>query len=522
MRAWNPGSVALLAALALGPCSALAAPFACPHIGGALSYGEAAGFNGLDPMTTGSAVTRDITLNIFETLVTRDENLNPILDLAQAMTESPDHLTYTFRLRQGVHFHNGKAMSAADVVASFDRYARVGRGRAMLANVAGWDAADPDTFVIHMKQVQPTFLRALSGFIAPIVIIPAEARDDPPQQLRTIGTGPFELAHAAPGSVTLRRFPGYTPNAGFDARSGLGGYKQACLDTVTFRIMPDPAERLAALRSGALQVADAVPADALAELQADRQVNVLPLPDWSMPLAYPNAAVAPTNDLMFRKAVQATLDMDEIMQAAAHGTYTLQAGLLFPHAADRSDAGHATYNLHDPALAKRYLGQSGYQGEPVVLLTNNDEPALYNAALVVQQELQAVGINAQLKVTDAPTSAQLAQHADSGWNLFFTAWGAGPALGPLAVMRAFVPPEAVYQSLDAAPDPELARLWDDINRQPTPEGRQRGFAAMQQYVLEQVYALPFGSMPAAQAVRTNVAGFAPFRVLRLANVWLQQ
>ena len=79
------------------------------------------------------------------------------------MTEAPDHLTYTFKLRQGVRFHNGKEMTSADVVASFDRYAKIGLQRSMLNNVASWDAPDKDTFVIHMKKAQPTFLEALSA-----------------------------------------------------------------------------------------------------------------------------------------------------------------------------------------------------------------------------------------------------------------------------------------------------------------------------------------------------------------------
>ena len=111
--------------------------------------------------------------------MTRDENNHPILELAAAMTEAADHLSYTFRLRQDVVFHNNKKMTSADVVASFDRYAKIGNQRSLLNNVKGWDAPDPATFVIHMKVAQPTFIEALSSFGVPIVIIPAESRDVP-------------------------------------------------------------------------------------------------------------------------------------------------------------------------------------------------------------------------------------------------------------------------------------------------------------------------------------------------------
>ena len=61
-----------------------------------------------------------------------------------------------------------------------------------------------------------------------------------------------------------------------------------------------------------------------------------------------------------------------------------------------------------------------------------------------------------------------------------------------------------------------------MNRLPTPEGRQQAFAAMQQYVLEQVYAIPFGSFTKVQGVRSDVKGFTPFRIPRMADVWFEK
>ncbi|MGA3403746.1 MAG: ABC transporter substrate-binding protein [Acetobacteraceae bacterium] len=523
MRRRILASVGLLAGLALGAAPAFADQFKCPHVGGDFTFGQEANINSLDQMTSATISTRNIAMNIYEALMTRDENFSPILDLAASMTEAPDHLTYTFKLRQGVHFHNGKPMTSADVVASFDRYARIGLERSMLANVDRWDAPDKDTFVIHMKQVQPTFLIALSSFSVPIVIIPAENKDDPPQQLKTIGTGPYQLVESVPGShVKLKRYDGYTPNANFDQRTGFGGYKQACFDTVTFRIVTEPGARVAGLRTGELQGVEDIPAKSVPDLKKESNITILPLQNWWIQISYPNVSVPPTNDLMFRKAVQAALDMDEIMDAASDGNYKLNVGFQYPNQADYADAGKETYNLHNVALAKQYLAQSGYKGEPVVLLTDKDYPPMYNSALVMQQELQAVGINAQLKVTDWPTSVQLSQHSDSGWNFFYTGWGTQPALGSLATMQFFAPPNAVYRPAGGVDDPEVVRLWNDMNRLPTPEGRQQAFAAMQKYVLEQVYAIPFGSFTKVQGVRSNVKGFVPFRIPRMADVWFEK
>jgi peptide/nickel transport system substrate-binding protein len=207
------------------------------------------------------------------------------------------------------------------------------------------------------------------------------------------------------------------------------------------------------------------------------------------------------------------------MEAASDGNYRLNVGFQYPNQADYTDAGVETYNIKNTDLAKKYLAQSGYKGEQVVLLTDKDYPAMYNSSLVMQQQMQAIGINAQLKVVDWPTSANMALHADAGWNFFYTGWGTQPALGALATMQFFVPPGAVYMPRDGQDDPELASLWNDMNSLPTPKGRRDAFAKMQKYALEQVYAVPFGSLTKQQAVRANVKGFVPFRIPRMSNVW---
>src|ERR1700730_1707285 len=101
--------------LALAATPALAAKFECPKKGGDLVFGGEAKVNSLDQYASNTISTRNNAMNIFESLMTRDENNNPILELAESMTESPDHLTYTFKIRQGIKFHNGKDMTTDDV-----------------------------------------------------------------------------------------------------------------------------------------------------------------------------------------------------------------------------------------------------------------------------------------------------------------------------------------------------------------------------------------------------------------------
>src|SRR5687767_4325265 len=94
-----------------------AAKFTCPKKGGDLVFAGEAKVNSLDQHTSTTISTRNNTMNMLEALMTRDENNNPITDLAESVEESADKLTYTFKLRQDIKFHNGKDLTTEDVVA---------------------------------------------------------------------------------------------------------------------------------------------------------------------------------------------------------------------------------------------------------------------------------------------------------------------------------------------------------------------------------------------------------------------
>ena len=511
-------AIAALALLAAAPASAES--FKCPKTGGSFVFGQEANVNSLDQMASTTISTRNIAMNIFETLMTRDENNNPILDLADSMAEAPDKLSYTFKLRPGVTFHNGKKLTAADVVASFNRYSKTGLDKQIFQAIKSWDAPDPQTFVIHMKEAQPTFIEKLSSFSVPIVIFPAEYEQDPPQQLHIVGTGPWQLDQNVPGSyVSLKRFGAYTPNTHFEQRTGFGGYKVACFDQVTFRIVTEGGARVAGLETGELHAVEDVPTKSLDRLKTNKDIKLIPLLNWWIQIALPNLSNPPTDNMKVRQAMQAAFDMDEIMDAATDGNYRLNFGFAYPNQPDYVETGKATYNQKDPAKAKRLLAEAGYKGEPVVLLTNKDYASMYNAALVVQEQLKGIGINAEVKVVDWPTSVQMAMKPDTGWNLYFTGWGTQPALGALATMAFMAPPSSYYMPKDGKPDPDLLAAWNAMNSSPTKEERKAAFGRMQEVILTKTLAFPFGSLTKVQASRSNVDGFVPFRIPRMSNVW---
>ena len=523
---WAPYGLAAAMTLAgaLASTSALAQAFKCPKVGGDFVFGQEANVNSLDQMTSSTISTRNVSMNIFEALMARDENNNAITDLAESFTESPDGLVYTFKLRQGVKFHNGKTMTSADVAGSWERYKAKANERQILDNVEKWETPDAATFVVTMKKRQPTFIEFISSFSQPIVIHPAEFKDDAPQQLRTVGTGPFQLVEFLPGShVKLKRYDGYTPNTKYTERTGFGGYKLACFDTVTFRLVTEPGARVAGLRTGELHAVEDIPFVSVAELKKDPRITILPLENWWVHITSANLSQPPTDNVKVRQAIQAVLDMDEIMEASTDGNYKLNVGFQYPHQASYTDAGKETYNQKNAAKAKALLAEAGYKGEPVVLLTNKDYPSMYNAALVMSQQMQAVGIKAELKVVDWPTSVQmqLVASPSPGWNFFFTGYGTQPALGALATMNFFMGTNPNYKPKPGQEDPVLKAEWDNMNQKVDPKERQAAFVAMQKRILEQVLVIPFGSLTKVQGARANVVGYKPFRIPRFANVSFQ-
>ncbi len=175
---------------------------------------------------------------------------------------------------------------------------------------------------------------------------------------------------------------------------------------MTYRIVTESGARVAGLETGELQAVEDVPTKAQADLKKNNDITLLPLENWWVHIMLPNTSFPPTDNLAFRKAVQAALDMDEIMDASTDGAYKLNIGFQYPGRASYTDAGKETYNVKNKDLAKKYLQEAGYKGEPLILLTNKDYTSMYNAALVVSEQLKAVGINAKLDVVDWPTTAR--------------------------------------------------------------------------------------------------------------------
>jgi peptide/nickel transport system substrate-binding protein len=467
----------------------------------------------LDPHFTTSTATRNISMNIFEMLVTRGENNQVVNQIADKVNVSADGLTYEFALRRGIVFHNKKPMTSADVLASFERYKRLGVNNT-LAAVASMEAPDPHVFRLTLKAASPIFLEELSSFTVPIAILPAEEKDKAGGKVEIIGTGPFAFVEWKPDShVELRRFAEYAADARFAGNDGFGGRKLVKFDTVRVRFVPEAGARVAALETGEVHAVEDIPTKAAVRLKGNKDVKLLPLKNHWQHAAWVNHVRAPSDNLKVRQAIQAALDMEEIMEIATDGAYTLQVGLQYPGTPYYSEAAKALYNVRNPGRAKQLLKEGGYKGEELVIITNSSYQSMYQAAVVVTERLRGIGMNVRMDVFDWSTAVSKLKEKEA-WNLWFTGHGSAPAVGPSAAVRNMVSPSPY----SFAPYPELDAQYKALLAGKTLEERKATFAKMQEFIYQQVLFLKFGDLDKVQGTRANVNGFVPYRAPRFWNV----
>ena len=470
----------------------------------------------LDAHVTSAQVARNVNLHIYETLYARDENATPVPDLAEGVTISPDGKTYVFRLREGVKFHNGKEMKGEDAAASIERYRKVGASAKLLDAIDSIAATGPYELTVKLKNVQSTFLDNLSSPRAPIAIYPAEEAAKEANKINFIGTGPYRYVEYKPDShVKLSRFDDYKPNPNYQKRDGFAGKKEAFLDTITFRFMPEAGARSAALEAGDVHLVEAVDGPTAKRLQSNPAFKVYKALPFSLQVVKFNHAQAPTSDVNFRRAVMAALDMEEIMGIAYSDIYALDGGWLYPNHAAYSKAGLDLYNVADLEKAKEHLAKSSYKGEKLTFILDNIRPNI-DVATVFQQRLAQIGVNVDLSVADWPTVSKVG-FTPTGWHFWTHGFGIEPYEGPASVIAPWVGGTSQQKA-----DPEIDRLHQAINAEMDPAKRKELFSQFQKHMYEQAVAVQAGDYGVFQPATAKLKNFEPYRIPRMWGVWLEK
>jgi peptide/nickel transport system substrate-binding protein len=230
-----------------------------------------------------------------------------------------------------------------------------------------------------------------------------------------------------------------------------------------------------------------------------------------------NFAKPPTDNLLVRRAIQAVLNIDEMMSVATDGFYKLNPCWIF---ADNKfypkDTSKLVYNIADADRAKALLQQAGYKGEEIVLLTSADIAGLKEVAVVASEEMKSVGINVRMDVLDWP--GMTARRNDpTTHNLFSSGYGIQPLLGPFEYRRFYSGPD---NWSFAKPDAVMDGAWDRLFAATGDDDRRSIYAEIEYRINEQVYQLKIGDSGVKQASTAAFQNFLPFDGIRLWDVWL--
>ena len=379
-----------------------------------IAYGNRPGT--LDPYLTTNNATSDVDRHIFETLFTINAKFEPVPELVQSYTLSDDRKTYTFVLREGIHFHDGQLLTADDVVASMNRWLTTStQGK---ANLPGVQFVKVDAKTVSLTLPAPSLItlnvladvKNIAAIMPKRIIDAANSSKKPVTEL--VGTGPYRLAAFKQGDyLHLTRFDQYVSRS--EAPSGLAGQKKADVKDIWFRYITDESTRLAGAMTGEYDLVFQLPKDNIETLQNAPEISLFqPQSGGSLITYLFNKHQGPFANVKLRQAFNLALDVHQTLLAGYSDPrfFKEDPSLGFPDQVDwYSDAGKPYWNQRKLDEARKLVQDSGYKGEEVVIIATKEYAELYNLAIVAQQVLKQIGVKSRLDVYDWPTVLQRRQ-----------------------------------------------------------------------------------------------------------------
>jgi peptide/nickel transport system substrate-binding protein len=502
---------------ASGPAVAQNAKASTPKRGGVLIIGQDENPIGLDPHKTAAFSTGNIAEHIFTCLLRWDATASKVEpDLAVAW-ESPDPQTFVFHLRDGVKFHNGDALTSDDVKFTFQRLvdpATRSPWVSIFSVIKEIDTPDPRTVVFRLANPFSPFL----NYLATIKYTAIVSREDVSRRgdlvKGGVGTGPFMLEDFRPNSlIRLKRNPHYY-------ESGL-----PYLDGLDFRIIPDEASRMAALRADSVQLTWLSRPDSAAQMRDVKDI-VAPEPESysRLLLLQFDQRQPPFNDVRVRRAFSLALNRELIAKVVWRGRAGLAAALppiQAPFAVPSGEVLGLPYAREDAVAAKALMAEAGYaDGFDTMFAVS---PASYGdvqVAQIIQQMVARVGI--RIKILQKEWSNLVAdfQSTESPISMAGLVWGPDPDTNISIRLdsRSTVNPGKTA-------DPVLDDLLAKARRSYDAAERTKLYRAVQQRVADMAYVIT----PAAAALRwemwsTRLQGYRAMpsaQRVHLRQAWLQ-
>ncbi len=475
--------------------------------GGVLRVGLQADPAELDPHKTQLTAAWHVIEHVYNTLVATNASLEPIPSLAESWDISEDGLTYTFNLRQGVKFHNGRELVAEDVKFSYERILNpdtASPAQPDLEIVESIEATDDATVTIVLKSPDSSFLAKLMG--SSLAIVPSEVVEAEGDLMNTmVGTGPFKFVEYVPNSMlVVEANPDYW-------EEGL-----PYLDGIEFQIVPENTARTTALTSGTVDFIEYAPAQDMAIFESDETIRVAGDQNTNIRFLAFNVEKEPFTDVKVRKAISMVIDRAPIIDAAMFGA-AQPTNIIFP----------ATYwagfesEIPAPDIegAKALLAEAGYEdGFETELHSWSQYAFLNNAAVVIQEQLKQVNIESELRFEE--NAVYLENYFASNFDMSVTG------------TSAYVDPNDVIQnnfqstsSTNASQynNPEVDELITAGMTETDQEKRREIYIQIQEILSEDLPWIPLFIASQYEAMKTFVMDYEHYPTgsnVSLKRVWL--
>ncbi len=360
-----------------------------PKTGGTLNFGRDTGPTQLDPAN--SIVEGDVyTLDkIFEPLYITSAAgvLTPWL--AQGHTVSSNGKTWTFSLRPGVKFSDGKPVTAEDVVFSIHRAATDATGPLSFLDFAikSLKATDSSTVTLDLSQPWSPFLSDISVFANSILPKDFGGQSEAAFFANPIGTGPFVLKSFQKGAGAVLAKNKHYWQAG-----------KPYLNEVNFTYVPDGNQRVLQLKAGEVDAISAVPPSQVTALKANHAVVLAAFGSWAVDLLFFNEKVPQFKDRHVRRAINYAIDIPALAKATTFGTAHAGNSFFPPSLQYYTAVPTLTFDL---SAAKAELAKSRYpHGFSFSLLVPSGNSQYVEAATIIQQELKPLNIVVSIRQLD--------------------------------------------------------------------------------------------------------------------------
>jgi ABC-type transport system substrate-binding protein len=448
-------------------------------------------------------------------LVTIDEQLNYVPELAESWEAQDGGKVDVFRLRQGVTFHDGTDFDAAAVIWNFERIMdpeENALGRPLFQIIDKVEALDAHTVKFTLKYPSQTFLPALAIYPRNFLIKAPSTyktwgRQD--AHLHPTGTGPFKLAKWDTNQIiVLEKNPAYF-------KIGL-----PYLDRIEFKIMKDGVTRATALRAGEVDYVSWVPRE-----HADRVTKASKIQVWtgkgsSTAFSAFNVSRKPFDDSKVRIALAGYgIDRRAIAKAALLGHGGPQWGFLPPGAKGFKD--FSELYPYDPAKAKALLKEAGFDEQNPLkysLVTHAGESALPTMATIMKTQLAKVGVQLNVEVLDRPIYLKRTNNHDYEQLLNASSHMLD------AYDRASSFDRHAGVNIPNHQDPKVDELLDRLRQAGTEADYIKAGEDLQEYATRQMMYFGVATLPDIEAARDHVKGYVFMRGFkkRFETVWLNK